>query len=125
MLTFKSKHLFITFGILLFLILSVFSVATLLCKSSETRVLSAQAVDQAASMSAAQSALEAMQRGDTEVAKLTLEDQIRQGLVILRKTEPELSSRNALSEQDRKIIDDSLRDADKYASEHHLVVPPP
>lgn len=121
----KPSNLLIWLAISLICFTSGIFVAMTLCKSSETHVLSAQAIDQATSMSAAQSALESMQRGNADVAKLTLENQIRQGLVILRATKPDLVSGNMLSDQERKTIDDAMRDAEKYAQEHKLDVPSP
>src|SRR5579863_6906947 len=100
------------------------SVADKTCNSSDLEVLSAQAVGQAESMYAAQSALEAMQRGDTEAATVILESQVRQGLTILRATKPELVSGKTLSELEKKNIDDAIQSAETYTRKHNLQVQP-
>lgn len=61
-----------------------------------------------------------MQRNDTESAKVILEAQVVQGLTILRATKPELASGKALSEQERKNIDDAIQSAETYVREHKL-----
>lgn len=95
------------------------------CTTSGLEVLSAQAVDQAESTYAAQSALEAMQRGDTEAATVILESQIRQGLIVLRSVRPQLVSGKALSVQEQENVDDAMKSAEKYAQDHKLTIPKP
>lgn len=116
----RLRYILRGLAILLVFSITSCSVAEKTCETAGLGVLSAQAIDQATSMYAAQSALEAMQRGDTESATVILEAQIVQGLTILHATKPDLVSGKVLSEQERKTIDESIQSAETYVREHKL-----
>src|SRR5690348_709698 len=118
----KIKVLLTCTAVLLLLAVSVLYVTEKRYMSCQQEVLSAQAIDQATNMYAAQSALEALQRGDIDVVRTTLEEQVRQGLVILRATRPQLTGKT-LSDRDRKTVDDAMQQAERYAREHNLQMP--
>jgi hypothetical protein len=101
------------------------SIADSSCEALELNVLRAQAMEQANSIASAQSALDALHKGDITVAINTLEAQLRSGLLVLHTLQPQLSAPGALDPQQREIVDEALKDGDTYEREHKLTAKPP
>jgi hypothetical protein len=110
--------------LLVFSIVSCSSTEKTCSSSDDLEALSAQAVGEAESLHAAQSALEATQRGDTEAARVILEQQIEKGLIDLRSVRPQLISGKALSTLEQENIDEDIQHAESYVREHKLRMPP-
>jgi hypothetical protein len=67
-------------------------------------------------LAASLSALDAIHRNDRELAISTLEAQVRSGATVLYALLPELS------DEDRRMVQDVLQDAEKYARSHNISI---
>lgn len=86
------------------------------CHKSELNAVAAVALGQANDLSAVQSTLEALQRRDAEVAKNTLEQQLKADLTTLYAIRAQVSGDNLT------IVNEAIANAERYADENKLVI---
>ena len=89
------------------------------CQSIERNALTAQAWTQVNHLSAALSALQALDRRDEAVAYNTLQAELTSTIPVLRSLLPTTTGK------DRDTIEESLTEAEMYARQHNLKVVPP
>jgi len=84
--------------------------------SLEQNAVRAQAMTQLNALDSSLSALRALRRDDREVAITTLEAQLRSGMTVLYALLP------SLKEDDHRIVQEVLQNAEKYVGEYNLKV---
>lgn len=85
------------------------------CESVEQKALQNVVLASVNNLSASLSALRSIRESDSKLAITTLEAGLRSNLTIVYALLPELSG-------DKKIIEDTLREAEKYAKDHGLKI---
>lgn len=87
------------------------------CKTSSLDVLTAQVVDQAEGAETAESALEALRKGDNESAIAVLEGQLQGSMLILNSSRPKLTSKSRATSQQLQMVDQAIADGNKYIAD--------
>ena len=85
-------------------------------------MLTTEAIENAEEVDSTRSALDALHRGDAQVAIQTLQTQLQAKLLILYTTRSKLASRGKLSTQEKQMIDQVISDAEKYSQAHNLKI---
>jgi hypothetical protein len=104
----------------------VLLVATILASADDRgekrciSTLKAQTLDLTESTDYAQSALEAIRKGDSNEAIVVLEAQLSTGATLLHATYPQLEKNGELSVKESSMIKQVITNADSYKKKYHL-----
>lgn len=121
---YAHEYLRVSLTIFVLLVLTSCSSADTACKTSSLDVLTAQVIDQAEGVETAESALDALRKGDKQGAINVLEGQLQGGLLILHSSRRKLVSKSRLTSQQLQMVDQVIADGEQYVDQKGQVVSP-